>query len=171
MALAVGIILLLLALAAFLIQKWENKTYAVSVDRSESSAILDNASFPEITNGGITYAAKSSTEAYLVMGIDVSGPVVSVPGAYNGGQADALFLVVLDNEAKTWQLLRLNRDSMVDVPVLDLRGDVISSWRWPTPTAMEPEAAAKIQFVRYQPFWAGSRSMDMLPCIWMASLS
>lgn len=124
-ALAVGIILLLLALAAFLIQKWENKIYAVSVDRSESSAILDNASFPEITNGGITYAAKSSTEAYLVMGIDVSGPVVSVPGAYNGGQADALFLVVLDNEAKTWQLLRLNRDSMVDVPVLDLRGDVI----------------------------------------------
>ena len=125
MALAVGIILLLLALAAFLIQKWENKTYAVSVDRSESSAILDSASLPEITYGGITYAAKPSTETYLVMGIDVSGPVVSVPGAYNGGQADALFLVVLDNEAKTWQLLRLNRDSMVDVPVLDLRGDVI----------------------------------------------
>ena len=35
------------------------------------------------------------------------------------------FLLVLDNEAETWQMLRLNRDSMVDVPVLDLRGDVI----------------------------------------------
>ena len=49
----------------------------------------------------------------------------STPGAYNGGQADAQFLLVLDDEAETWQMLRLNRDSMVDVPVLDLRGDVI----------------------------------------------
>ena len=68
-------------------------------------------------------------EAYLLMGIDVTGPVVSTPGAYNGGQADALFLVVLDNQNETWRMLRLNRDSMVDVPVLDLRGDAIGTER------------------------------------------
>ena len=78
-----------------------------------------------ITWNGVTYTSKQRVEAYLLMGIDVTGPVVSSPGNYNGGQADAQFLLVLDNEAQTWQLLRLNRDSMVDVSVLDLRGDVI----------------------------------------------
>ena len=73
----------------------------------------------------MTYTPKQRVEAYLLMGIDVTGPVVSSPGNYNGGQADAQFLLVLDNEAQTWQLLRLNRDSMVDVPVLDLKGTII----------------------------------------------
>ena len=77
-----------------------------------------------ITWNGVTYTSKQRVEAYLLMGIDVTGPVVSSPGNYNGGQADAQFLLVLDNEAQTWQMLRLNRDSMVDVPVLDLKGEI-----------------------------------------------
>lgn len=119
-----GALLLLLAAAAFLIRQWENKTYASSAGQVETSG-LGVRQMPDVVYNGVDYEAKSWVEAYLVMGVDVTGPVVSTPGAYNGGQADAQFLLVLDNEDKTWQMLRLNRDSMVDVPVLDLRGDVV----------------------------------------------
>ena len=114
-----GAVLLVLAVALYGIRWWENRTYAAS---GESAISREK---PDLTYDGVVYAAKQQVEAYLLMGIDVTGPVVSTPGAYNGGQADAQFLLVLDNEAQTWRMLRLNRDSMVDVPVLDLRGNVI----------------------------------------------
>ena len=114
-----GAVLLVLAVALYGIRWWENRTYAAS---GESAISREK---PDLTYDGVVYAAKRQVEAYLLMGVDVTGPVVSTPGAYSGGQADAQFLLVLDNEAQTWQLLRLNRDSMVDVPVLDLRGNVI----------------------------------------------
>ena len=117
---AAALLLVVLAAAAFLIGRWEDQTFA------SSAGSYTYGEHPEaITYNGVLYNPKERVEAYLLMGIDVTGPVVSTPGAYNGGQADAVFLVVLDNEAQTWQLLRLNRDSMVDVPVLDLRGDVV----------------------------------------------
>lgn len=118
---AVVLLLVVLLAALFGISRWENRTYAAS---GESSG-LASWEKPDITYNGVTYSPKQRVEAYLLMGIDVTGPVVSTPGAYNGGQADAQFLLVLDNEAQTWQMLRLNRDSMVEVPVLDLKGNVI----------------------------------------------
>ena len=118
---AVALLLVVLLAALFGISRWENRTYAAS---GESSG-LASWEKPDITYNGVTYSPKQRVEAYLLMGIDATGPVVSTPGAYNGGQADAQFLLVLDNEAQTWQLLRLNRDSMVEVPVLDLKGNVI----------------------------------------------
>ena len=121
-AAAVVVLLVLAMVAAFYgIRRWESQAYAASGE----NAGLASWEKPDITYNGIVYEAKQRVDAYLLMGIDVTGPVTSRPGNYNGGQADAQFLLVLDNEAQTWQLLRLNRDSMVDVPVLDLRGDVI----------------------------------------------
>ena len=121
-AAAAAVLLLVVLLAAlFGISRWENQTYAANGGSTDLAAWEK----PDIVYNGVTYTPKQRTEAYLLMGVDVSGPVKSTPGAYNGGQADAQFLLVLDNEAETWQMLRLNRDSMVDVPVLDLRGDVI----------------------------------------------
>ena len=41
-----------------------------------------------------------------------------------GGQADAQMLLVLDDERRTWQILQINRDSMVQVPVISMMGTV-----------------------------------------------
>ena len=114
--------MLILASAAVLwgIRRWETSTYAASGGQTSQASWEKSV----ITWNGVTYTSKQRVEAYLLMGIDVTGPVVSSPGNYNGGQADAQFLLVLDNEAQTWQMLRLNRDSMVDVPVLDLKGEI-----------------------------------------------
>lgn len=120
-AAAAALLALILLAALFGISRWERQAYASGV----GSTAAASRGQPDITWNGTVYTPKQQVEAYLLMGIDVTGPVTSRPGNYNGGQADAQFLLVLDNEAQTWQMLRLNRDSMVDVPVLDLRGDVI----------------------------------------------
>ena len=120
-AAAAALLALILLAALFGISRWERQAYA----SGGGSTAAASRGQPDITWNGTVYTPKQQVEAYLLMGIDVTGPVTSRPGNYNGGQADAQFLLVLDNEAQTWQLLRLNRDSMVDVPVLDLRGDVI----------------------------------------------
>ena len=114
-------LILVSAVVLWGIRGWETSTYAASGGQTSQASWEKSV----ITWNGVTYTSKQRVEAYLLMGIDVTGPVVSSPGNYNGGQADAQFLLVLDNEAQTWQMLRLNRDSMVDVPVLDLRGNVI----------------------------------------------
>lgn len=119
-AVAVGVVLLLLIAAMVIIHRWEDDTYAASGEARYSSPEQE-----EIIYDGVIYTPKEQVEAYLFMGVDLTGPVASTPGAYNGGQADAQFLLVLDNEAQTWQMLRLNRDSMVEIPVLDLKGNII----------------------------------------------
>ena len=117
---AIALLVLALTAAFWGIRSWENRTYTADGEGTS----LAHGNRLDITYNGVVYTAKQQVEAYLLMGIDVTGPVVSTPGNYNGGQADAQFLLVLDNEAQTWQMLRLNRDSMVDVPVLDLKGEI-----------------------------------------------
>lgn len=123
-SISVGLIFVLVIVAFLLIYRWENSTYTAI---SEETGIAANSqtACPEVIYNGVAYTPKEQVETYLFIGVDVDGPTSSLPGAYNGGQADALFLVVVDQENKSWQLLRLNRDSIVDVPVLDLKGNVI----------------------------------------------
>ncbi len=73
---------------------------------------------------GCAYRRKEEIECYLFLGIDVMDPVDDAARYVAGGQADAQILLVLDDEARTWQLLQINRDSMVEVPVLSMMGTV-----------------------------------------------
>ena len=82
------------------------------------------AELKELTYKGKNYRQKPDVESYLFLGIDVMGPAVGTESYIAGGQADTQILLVLDNEARTWQLLQLNRDSMVEIPVLSMMGTV-----------------------------------------------
>ena len=78
----------------------------------------------EMTVAGRTYRRKKNLESYLFLGIDTMGKAVGTESYIAGGQADAQMLLVLDNDAQTWQMLQINRDSMVEVPVLSMMGTV-----------------------------------------------
>lgn len=71
------------------------------------------------------YIPKKNLKSYLFMGIDRDGPAKSNHSYQDGGQADVQFLLVVDEEAQTWQLLHINRDSMVEVPILGITGHAI----------------------------------------------
>lgn len=73
------------------------------------------------------YERNPNTTAYLFLGIDKDDPVRAHPG--DGGQADTQLLLVLDSAAQTWRLLPINRDTLTDVNVLGVLGDVLSTQR------------------------------------------
>jgi len=73
------------------------------------------------------YSLKRSVSSYLLMGIDNNGEAKD-NGSYNdGGQADVLILLVIDDDAKTISFLQINRDTMAEVEVLGVMGDVVGT--------------------------------------------
>lgn len=77
--------------------------------------------------GDDTYQRNPNVKAYLFLGVDCDDPVRARPG--RGGQADTQLLLVVDAAAQTWQLLPINRDTLTDVNVLGVLGDVLSTER------------------------------------------
>ena len=84
------------------------------------------AELQEIAYNGRTYRQRPGLETYLLMGVDTSGAGLGVNSYAGGGQADVQIVVVLDDANQTWQMLQLNRDSIVQVPVRGVQGDIIA---------------------------------------------
>ncbi len=111
--------------AAYALGRWEDNRYQVELpDSYVTSDHRTQAELKEITWQGRTYRQKPRVESYLFLGIDEMGPAVGTQSYIAGGQADTQMLLVLDDEAETWQILQINRDSMVEVPVISMMGTV-----------------------------------------------
>ena len=75
-----------------------------------------------ITRGDKAYFPRQDITTLLVLGIDQNGPVCSSGSYLNQGAADLIMLLVLDHDRGVCDVLQLNRDSMVTMPVLGLGG-------------------------------------------------
>lgn len=74
-----------------------------------------------ITRDGVKYYPRQDITVVLLMGINQSGPVVQTE--YNcGGAVDMVTLMIFDEKTETCRLLSLNRDMMVDMPMLNAYG-------------------------------------------------
>lgn len=73
---------------------------------------------------GKTYFPKENIRSYLFLGIDSPGTIYDEKDMNDGGQADVQMLLVADDSTGTWRILNINRDSMVEVPVLSMFGRV-----------------------------------------------
>lgn len=71
---------------------------------------------------GKTYGYKQDIITFLCMGIDRNGEAEASEDLYQGGQADALFLAVLDSQEKKISLIAVNRDTMTEISVFDRNG-------------------------------------------------
>lgn len=119
--------LLIAGIAIFGISRWEQQRFAVT--GAEGSVIADTAfSTPKmITVDGTVYRRKRNVDSYLFLGVDVDGTVMDAERLGVNGQADVQILMAVDRTQKTWQLLQLNRDSLVEFDVLGVTGKVIGS--------------------------------------------
>ena len=75
-----------------------------------------------ITYNGVEYYPRQDIVVIMVAGIDENGPVKDSGSYNNPGEADMVTLVILDTTNKKMDLLTLNRDTMVDMPVLGVDG-------------------------------------------------
>ena len=114
---AVVVIILLGVLSFKLMSDWESKKSTVNSD--DTSYVNDNS----ILFDGKNYIPKDSLETILVMGIDKYESQTDTEGYNNSQQADFLMLLVIDNDAKSYTALHINRDTMAEIPVLGVRGE------------------------------------------------
>lgn len=121
----VGLLIVVLLVIFLLLRYWEN--FSFHVDSTYENQGIQEAELKTLHYDGKTYRQRENLETYLFLGIDVEGPVKAVNSYYGGGQADVQMVVVVDHENKTWEMLQINRDTMVLVPVLGVKGDVIGS--------------------------------------------
>lgn len=75
-----------------------------------------------VTVDGVDYFPRQDITTVLVMGIDRYGPVADSEAYNNSGAADFNVLVIIDESAQAVDLLYLNRDTMVEMPVLGVGG-------------------------------------------------
>jgi|GEM_PF-2170840 len=75
-------------------------------------------------NGGSSAGAKptDSIAAYLIMGIDRHGEAGDVNNYHNGGQSDAMELLVVNDTRKTWAVIQIDRNTYVEMDRLDIFG-------------------------------------------------
>lgn len=113
-AAVVAVVVLALVAMAWGLDRWQNSQAVPASTQTEPTETEQN----DITYNGVTYTRRPQLETYLLMGIDVEGPAKGNKSYSGGGQADMQLLLVLDNANQTWQVLQINRDSMVEVQVL-----------------------------------------------------
>ena len=75
-----------------------------------------------IVRDGVSYYPRQDMVVILVAGIDETGPVQDSGTYNNSGEADMVALVILDQKKETVDVLALNRDTMLDIPVLGIGG-------------------------------------------------
>lgn len=80
---------------------------------------------PTIAYDGAHYTPKKNQTAILFMGVDGELGTPGAEGGFrNGGQADFLLLLLIDHDSKTVSRLQIDRDTMAEITVLGVLGNV-----------------------------------------------
>lgn len=75
-----------------------------------------------IHRDGISYYPRQDMNIILLIGTDVDGKLESSGSYNNKASADMVALLVFDEAVEEFYVLSLNRDTMMDIPVLGLNG-------------------------------------------------
>lgn len=104
----------------------KSATVAPVLNQSTEEALSDSAGKWEddwIRYDGKVYDYNEDITTFLIMGIDKNDEVVKeVKEGTDGGQADALFLLVLNPRNESIKIIGINRNSMTDIDVYDEYG-------------------------------------------------
>lgn len=73
------------------------------------------------------YEYNEDIMTFLVMGIDKDSDAVKVAEGTDGGQADALFLVVMNPQDKSIKIIGINRNTMTDIDLYDEEGSYVTT--------------------------------------------
>lgn len=80
-----------------------------------------------VKHEGKIYTYNEDIMTFLFMGIDKNSDVKEVAEGTNGGQADALFLAVMNPHNKTIKVIGINRNTMADVDLYNEEGAYINT--------------------------------------------
>lgn len=72
-----------------------------------------------VTKDGVDYYPRQDITTVLIMGIDADGPVRLSEVPNDGKAVDMVAVVVADEKAETCTILNINRDTMLEMPMLN----------------------------------------------------
>ena len=81
-----------------------------------------------IVRNNIEYFPRQDITVVMVLGVDQFGPVQSSEYHKNSGSADMVMLLIFDEQSRECSVLHLNRDTMLDMPVLGIRGEYAGTY-------------------------------------------
>lgn len=110
------ILLLVLVMIFSGLQILESTVFNQTQDQEEAPASKT------IVRDGIEYFPRQDITVMMVLGIDQYGPVQDSGSYNNQGVADVVSLMIFDEKNQNCRILQLNRDTMVDMPVLGIGG-------------------------------------------------
>ena len=76
---------------------------------------------------GSVYEYNSDILTFLIMGIDSLKPVAEAKDGISGGQADGLFLLVMNPDLKEFSIIAINRNTVTDIDVYDEAGNFVGT--------------------------------------------
>lgn len=107
------VVVFLVSAGLLVVSLWENRRDDVPVIDDDVSSVEYN---------GTEYVLDGNVETFLVLGLDKFDGN-SVNDSYNNDQcADFLMLFVFNNASKKFSTIHINRDTMVEVNILDVAG-------------------------------------------------
>ena len=115
--LVTALVLVLALLVFLLIRLASTDTDFPDFDGRDPSIVMLN---------GEKYRMRTGVETYLLLGLDKFGNTESSNSYNNQEQSDFILLLVADRASRTWSLLHLNRDTMTEVDILGIGGQVAS---------------------------------------------
>ena len=86
------------------------------------NGIQEQTSSKTIVRDGVEYFPRQDITVIMLAGIDEYGPVQSSGSYNNPGEADMVSLLIFDETNKKIDVLTLNRDTMLEMPVLGIGG-------------------------------------------------
>lgn len=92
--------------------------------KAERKDIEVTASTKTIVRDGKSYFPRQDITVIMVLGIDKYGVRAPANNYRNEGAADSIMLLIFDEKEKTCDVLCLNRDTMVNMDVLGLKGEL-----------------------------------------------
>ncbi len=112
----------LLALSAIVLILDNSIDDNLIVDGSNPGALDYQTQLNTIYIDGEPYTPRKGVSSMLIIGVDKEGKVAA-SGSYNNSErSDFLALLVFDDTSKSYTLLHLNRDTMSNIPTLDING-------------------------------------------------
>lgn len=113
-------VVVVLLVGGYIAGRWleERQYHEERQQMSENFGLLPTREY-----NGQTYMRRPEVETILLMGVD-RHMEEEVKSYQNGGQADFLLFLALDHQNRTIHQLQIDRDTMTDVTVYSLLGDV-----------------------------------------------
>lgn len=95
---------------------------STDTDMSQDMGSVEKWQEGDVSFNGKLYHYNENLKTILLMGVDRSGVVTTAEDYVSGGQADAMFLLVIDNDNQSVKVVAINRNTIADVDVYNADG-------------------------------------------------